>query len=121
MPEAISPKPLAVGVWRCHHRLQGAREPYRQVFIQIKNGRVSSIGRFVVECPSNYATKIDRLTRLQKRAVRTIDKKTLLVSLQGTLHQVQNSKISKYCHRTTSHNTFRLCKWNSSLLYFGYV
>ena len=42
MPETISPKPFAVGVNRWHHRLLGTREPYRQFFIKIKNGRVST-------------------------------------------------------------------------------
>ena len=51
MPEAISPKPFAVGVNRCHHRLWGTGEPYRQIFIKIKNGGVSGTCRFVVECP----------------------------------------------------------------------
>ena len=43
MPEAMTSKPFAVGVNHCHHRLLGKREPYRHIFIQIKNGRVSSI------------------------------------------------------------------------------
>ena len=49
MLEAISPKPFPVGFNRCHHCLLGTREPYRQIYIKIKNGRVSCICRFVVE------------------------------------------------------------------------
>ena len=41
--EAISREPFAVGVNRCHHRLLGTIEPYRQIFIKIKNGRVSKL------------------------------------------------------------------------------
>ena len=55
MPGAISPKPLTVGAWRCHHWLQGIREPYRQDFIKIKNGRVLGLGRSIVECPGCFS------------------------------------------------------------------
>ena len=39
MPEAISPNLFAVDGNRCHHRLLGIRETYRQIFIKIKNGQ----------------------------------------------------------------------------------
>ena len=42
--------PVGCRVWHCHHRLQGARELYRQVIIQIKICRASNLPVYFSIC-----------------------------------------------------------------------
>ena len=69
MSGAITPKPFAVGVNRFHHCLLSTKESYMQIFIKIKkNGRVSSICRFVVECPIDTTPMYPALLNLKLSA-----------------------------------------------------